>query len=228
MEPDSLALLTVEEELCGLLQPLGNDPMKVRIFRSAPLWLALLAATLIVLWSAQAFSGVQGHQWLLGVVAPLIVLFAIFLVAYTHERASGWSWSKRSRSFRLRSGLFVSGYLLAVMVSGTTLRHSFSPQVEATYTTLYWAFSSAILIISLGFYTLPITHIRHKNGIKWTLLALLILMGVASGPIIWGWGPGPTVNTPTTVIALVIWVAPMLLYYMKTLPFDSPRASEPS
>lgn len=200
--------------------------MKVQIYRNVPLWLSFLAALVIVSWGVQALTDGQTYQWLLKTLPSVIVLCALFLVAYLHERASGWSWSRRPLSYRLRSSSLIGLYFLLATMAGVWLRNAFPPQVETAYASFYWAISGSVLIIILGLSALPTTqNVALMNGIRRGLIALLILVGIASGPIIWGWGPSPTENSPTTAIAISIWVVPMLLYYIKTFPFAPPRTT---
>lgn len=182
--------------------------MKTKFIRSAPLWIALVAA-LLILWGGQTLSGEQGHDKLLQYLPGFILLCAMFLVGYLHERSSGKRWRMKPLSYRLLAGSLIALYLLCGMMSGVWLRNVFPHYVEAAYTTFYWAAAGAALIIALGTSVL-VPDIARKRFVRASTVALLILVGIASGPIIWGWGPGPTTNTPTTTIAVAIWAMPFL------------------
>lgn len=193
--------------------------MRVRLSSINGLWTASLIALIAVSWSSYM---TPSGSWLSLALPAYVVALALMGIAYQGFHRRGRLWRGRPADRRLSRGLLIGVYVVAVMVSGVKVRNALPHYEDVVYSVLFWGASGAILLSVTAINGREVTRgcAALSRGLRLLWMVLLFFIGVASGPVIWGWGPGPTKNTAAGMMAAVIYVTPLILYAMQVFPFS--------
>ena len=162
--------------------------------------------------------------WSSQIIPTCIVVCSFFVLSSLQEHRTKGAWRQLPLNHRIRVGLALAAYLLLYQASGVEISRFLSTQGQEIYATYYWATAIAVLLATLGFSVSGIPDNGHSRSIiRRIFMALLIIMGVSSGPIGQGWFLTSTAWRPDSVVAWVIFAAPGLLFYLEVFPFRSWR-----
>jgi len=192
--------------------------MRLNSLSKRCLWSAATGALILGSWGSYALP--RG-SWVDLAFPSYVVGLVLLGIGYQGFKRGGWAQIARRAEKRILQGLLISGYLASLMVMGVEVRDALPGQGEVAYSALFWGAAGAIFLITMAFNTRT-TRPRAdiQAGLRWVLAVLLFSIGIASGPIIWGWGPGPTRNTSVGMMAIVVYGIPLALYGMQAYPFS--------
>lgn len=157
------------------------------------------------------------HWWLWSRLPLYLGLFAGLLVEFVPpfgiRRRDRIGTKVPPRPLRLRFNAPLGSYIVLTFV-GAALTARFLPAGGLTaYTVLYWVLIGVTAALLLWFVTTSVRGRIPGPGIKRALAILLLLAGLASGPMAGLWGGGAlSVNSPAGSIVAVFLVIPVGLF----------------
>lgn len=178
----------------------------------------LAFAAVIILDAQKAFGDGRGEWWLWSRLPFFLVLFGIIpfsplVLAWRMDRKGGG----RSNDLSLVSRYWHSSQFMIYIVLwcvGTSLSQEFLPVGGLTiYAALYWALICVTVVSVSWFVIASACGAVHGRRMKQGLALLLVLAGLASGPMagLWWRDGGLGVNSPASALVALFVGIPMVL-----------------
>lgn len=190
--------------------------------RGRHLLLILSAAVTVafIFLGVASFKAGSGHTWLLEAI-PVWLVAEVFLIgSYFWEHSSRSVIEKnQSTRDRVRANWWLPCYVVACVVASSATRAFFPTGHEAIYNSGYWALLGASLLALFWFTVVSVSNVVLAYIARRVIAMLLLLIGIASGPLIVMLANDHGMVPPVVVIVGIAWITPVLLWGWRLYPF---------